>query len=77
MELKNTRYEISDIGVATVWFHVLSVPNTRTWDLTWAFRRLWHQAATVQRARSAVLRSPVTGHSPLTGCDAGSSLIER
>ena len=48
----------------------VSVPNTRTWHLTRAFRRLWHPATTVLRATRDLGVSPDRTHTswPTTAC---------
>ena len=57
MELKNTRYEISDIGVATVWFHRPDRANAWTGHLHREYRWIFSQL----QANPAVRVAIVTG----------------
>lgn len=57
MELKNTRYEISDIGVATVWFHRPDRANAWTGNLHREYRWIFSQL----QANPAVRVAIVTG----------------
>ncbi len=69
MELKNTRYEIDDFGVATVWLHRPERANAWTGHLHREYRWIFSQLEHDPRVRAAIVTG--TGKHFSVGADTG------
>lgn len=67
MELKNTRYEIDDFGVATVWLHRPERANAWTGHLHREYRWIFSQLENDPRVRAAIVTG--TGNHFSVGAD--------
>ncbi|MDA3038614.1 MAG: enoyl-CoA hydratase-related protein [Actinomycetota bacterium] len=69
MELRNTRYEIDDFGVATVWLHRPERANAWTGHLHREYRWIFAQLENDPRVRAAIATG--TGNHFSVGADTG------
>ena len=69
MELRNTRYEIDEFGVATVWLHRPERANAWTGHLHKEYRWIFGQLEADPRVRVAVVTG--TGNHFSVGADSG------
>lgn len=69
MELRNTRYEIDDFGVATVWFHRPERANAWNGHVHREYRWIFSQLEADPRVRAAIVTG--TGNHFSVGADSG------